>query len=62
MADKDAPGLQDVMREIAARNHEAVAAALAKTAEAPLLRDELAKLATAMREPAAKDQLRESLQ
>lgn len=48
------------MRAIASGDHEAVAAALAKTAEAPLLRDELAKLATAMREPVAKHQLRES--
>jgi hypothetical protein len=58
VASKDAPRLQDVMREIADGNHEAVAAALAGTAEVPLLRDELAKLATVMREPAAKDQSR----
>lgn len=48
------------MRAFADRNHEAVAVALAETAEVPLLRNELAKLATVMREPAARDQLRVS--
>jgi hypothetical protein len=60
MANKDAPELQDVMRAFADGNHEAVAAALAEAADAPLLHDELAKVATVMREPPARDQLRVS--
>jgi hypothetical protein len=60
VANKDAPRLQDVMRAFADGNQEAVAAALAEIAEVPLLRDELAKLATVLREPAARDQSRVS--
>jgi hypothetical protein len=60
MANKDVPGLQDVMRAFADGNHEAVAAALAEAVDAPLLHDELAKVATVMRESAARDQLRVS--
>ena len=48
------------MRAFADGNHEAVAAALAEATDAPLLHDELAKLTTVMREPAAGDQLRVS--